>query len=91
MAHPARLHLVNHCDEQGLPSDVNRTLMRRYYLVEKARNASIVGILVGTLGAAGYLQAVDHVRKLAQRRVSHNHPDHGAKGIVVARFEGVEF
>lgn len=55
---------------QGLPADVGRTLRRRYYLVEKARNAAIVGILVGTLGAGGYLAAVDRVRKLAQGCVS---------------------
>ena len=50
-----------------MPADISRTLKRRYYLVERARNAAIVGILVGTLGAAGYLRAVDHVRQLAQR------------------------
>jgi diphthamide biosynthesis enzyme Dph1/Dph2-like protein len=32
--------------------------------VEKARNANIVGILVGTLGVAGYLQAIDRLRDL---------------------------
>ncbi len=52
---------------QGLPGTVGKLLRRRYYLVEKARNASIVGILVGTLGVAGYLEAVDHVRNLAKR------------------------
>ena len=52
---------------QGLPGTVSKVLRRRYYLVEKARNASIVGILVGTLGVAGYLDAIDHVRSLAQR------------------------
>ncbi|KFV18961.1 Diphthamide biosynthesis protein 2, partial [Tauraco erythrolophus] len=33
--------------------NVNRALMRRLYLVERARDASVVGILVGTLGVAG--------------------------------------
>lgn len=35
--------------------------------VEKARNAGIVGILVGTLGVAGYLQAIDRLRALIHR------------------------
>ncbi len=35
--------------------------------MEKARNAGIVGILVGTLGVAGYLQAIDRLRALIHR------------------------
>ena len=52
---------------QGVPGAVGKVLRRRYFLVEKARNASIVGILVGTLGVAGYLDVVDRVRELAKR------------------------
>jgi diphthamide biosynthesis protein 2 len=33
----------------------SRTLARRFFLMEKAKSASIVGILVGTLGVANYL------------------------------------
>jgi diphthamide biosynthesis protein 2 len=54
---------------EGLPAAVSATLRRRYFLVEKARNASIVGILVGTLGVAGYLDAVEAVRRLARKWV----------------------
>lgn len=39
----------------------------RYYLVEKAREASIVGVLVGTLGAAGYQGALQQLRRLARQ------------------------
>ena len=35
---------------------INRALMKRYYLVEKAKDANIVGIVVGTLGVARYLE-----------------------------------
>jgi len=49
----------------GVPASVSRALMRRYYLVEKAKNAAIVGILVGTLGVAGYLDVIDRLRALA--------------------------
>ncbi|GAA6060596.1 hypothetical protein JCM10212_004575 [Sporobolomyces blumeae] len=42
----------------------NRMLMRRYALVEKAKDADVVGILVGTLGVAAYLPLITHLRKL---------------------------
>ncbi|XP_009086898.3 2-(3-amino-3-carboxypropyl)histidine synthase subunit 2 [Serinus canaria] len=47
--------------------NVNRALMRRLYLVERARDASVVGILVGTLGVAGYLTVLQHLRELLCR------------------------
>ena len=40
--------------EEGLK--INKTLMKRFYLVERAKDARIVGIVVGTLGVAHYLQ-----------------------------------
>ncbi|NXV13721.1 DPH2 synthase, partial [Cepphus grylle] len=47
--------------------NVNRALMRRLYLVERARDAQVVGILVGTLGVAGYLAVLQHLRELLRR------------------------
>ncbi|NXI39873.1 DPH2 synthase, partial [Galbula dea] len=44
--------------------NVNRALMRRLYLVERARDANVVGILVGTLGVVGYLAVLQHLREL---------------------------
>ncbi|KAL8171259.1 hypothetical protein V2J09_023063 [Rumex salicifolius] len=41
-----------------------RVLKRRYYLVEKAKDANIVGILVGTLGVAGYLHMIHQIKQL---------------------------
>ncbi|KAL8104357.1 hypothetical protein AgCh_028532 [Apium graveolens] len=41
-----------------------RILKRRYYLVEKAKDANIVGILVGTLGVAGYLRMIHQMKEL---------------------------
>lgn len=50
---------------EGLPLEISRALRRRYFLIEKARDASVVGILVGTLGAAGYADAVGRLRRAA--------------------------
>ncbi|KAJ8509157.1 hypothetical protein ONZ45_g8661 [Pleurotus djamor] len=40
----------------------NRMLMRRYAAVQKARDADVIGILVGTLGIASYLPLIAHLR-----------------------------
>ncbi|WOL01320.1 hypothetical protein Cni_G10036 [Canna indica] len=45
-------------------SNQTRILRRRYYLVEKAKDANIVGILVGTLGVAGYLHIIEQMKEL---------------------------
>ncbi|KAJ1391784.1 Diphthamide synthesis DHP2, eukaryote [Sesbania bispinosa] len=45
-------------------SQQRRILKRRYYLVERARDANIVGILVGTLGVAGYLHIINQMMEL---------------------------
>nr|XP_020638896.1 2-(3-amino-3-carboxypropyl)histidine synthase subunit 2 isoform X1 [Pogona vitticeps]XP_020638897.1 2-(3-amino-3-carboxypropyl)histidine synthase subunit 2 isoform X1 [Pogona vitticeps]XP_020638899.1 2-(3-amino-3-carboxypropyl)histidine synthase subunit 2 isoform X1 [Pogona vitticeps] len=42
--------------------DVNRALRRRLYLVERARDAQVVGIVVGTLGIVDYLTVLEHLR-----------------------------
>ncbi|KAI0052230.1 diphthamide biosynthesis protein [Auriscalpium vulgare] len=49
----------------------NKLLMRRYAVVQKARDADVVGILVGTLGVASYLPLISHLRqslKLAHKK-----------------------
>ncbi|ELR25502.1 diphthamide biosynthesis protein 2, putative [Acanthamoeba castellanii str. Neff] len=43
---------------------VNKTLMRRYFLVEKTKDADIIGIVAGTLGVSKYLQIMDHMKRL---------------------------
>ncbi|CAM0874992.1 unnamed protein product [Alopecurus aequalis] len=45
-------------------SHLMKILRRRYYLVEKAKDANIIGILVGTLGVAGYLQIIEQMKNL---------------------------
>ncbi|XP_010524170.1 PREDICTED: diphthamide biosynthesis protein 2 isoform X2 [Tarenaya hassleriana] len=53
--------------EDSLATDFSqqrRILKRRYYLVEKAKDANIIGILVGTLGVAGYLHMIHQMQEL---------------------------
>ncbi|KAJ3163445.1 Diphthamide biosynthesis protein 2 [Geranomyces michiganensis] len=44
----------------------SRLLMRRYFMVQKAKDAEVIGIVVGTLGAANYLSVISHVQRLIQ-------------------------
>ncbi|EQC34865.1 diphthamide biosynthesis protein 2 [Saprolegnia diclina VS20] len=43
---------------------INRTLNRRYFLVQRAKEAQIIGILMGTLGVAKYLDVVHTMQDL---------------------------
>lgn len=47
--------------------DVNKHLKRRYYYIEKAKDAKIIGILVGTLGASNYLSMIQHLKDLIRQ------------------------
>lgn len=47
-------------------ANVNRMLMRRYYLIEKAKDARIIGILVGTLGVVDYLAVIQRMKELVR-------------------------
>ncbi|PKA56256.1 hypothetical protein AXF42_Ash011186 [Apostasia shenzhenica] len=47
-------------------SHPKKILRRRYYLVEKAKDANIVGILVGTLGVAGFLDLIKQMKDLIE-------------------------
>ncbi|KAL6303602.1 diphthamide biosynthesis protein [Sparassis latifolia] len=48
-------------------SRTNKLLMRRYALVQKARDADVFGILVGTLGVASYLPVISYLRTILSR------------------------
>ncbi|KAG8363766.1 hypothetical protein BUALT_Bualt19G0056500 [Buddleja alternifolia] len=80
MDNPAFANLaltVNSCEivrydatEDSLMTDVSqqtKILKRRYYLVQKAKDANMVGILVGTLGVAGYLHIIHQMRELVTK------------------------
>lgn len=42
---------------------INRALMKRYYAIERAKDANVVGILVGTLGMADYLSIIQQLKE----------------------------
>ena len=46
---------------------VNRALMKRYYAIERAKDAGVVGILVGTLGVADYLVIIAQLKETIRR------------------------
>ncbi|KAF9919304.1 Diphthamide biosynthesis protein 2 [Lobosporangium transversale] len=47
---------------------INRSLMRRYFLVQKARDADVIGIAVGTLGVASYMTMIQHLKTLIESK-----------------------
>ncbi|XP_013863297.1 2-(3-amino-3-carboxypropyl)histidine synthase subunit 2 [Austrofundulus limnaeus] len=47
--------------------NVNRALMKRYYAIERAKDAGVVGILVGTLGVADYLAVIQQLKEAVHR------------------------
>ncbi|XP_028289923.1 2-(3-amino-3-carboxypropyl)histidine synthase subunit 2 [Gouania willdenowi] len=46
---------------------INRALMKRYYAIERAKDANVVGILVGTLGVADYLVIIQQLKETIHR------------------------
>lgn len=44
--------------------NVNRALMKRFYLIEKAKDAQIVGIVVGTLGVSNFADIINQLKKV---------------------------
>lgn len=47
--------------------NINRLLMKRYYMIEKAKDAKIVGILIGTLGVSNYLDIFNRLKVLLKK------------------------
>lgn len=58
------------CPDTGRTQDEGarawRLRARRHYLVERARDARVVGLLAGTLGVARHREALAHLRNLTQ-------------------------
>ena len=47
--------------------NVNKLLMKRYFMIEKAKDANIVGILVGTLGVANYSEILNRLKSMIKK------------------------
>jgi len=45
----------------------SKSLARRYFLIEKAKVAKIVGIVVGTLSTSGFVKAVERVKYVVEK------------------------
>ncbi|XP_031234249.1 2-(3-amino-3-carboxypropyl)histidine synthase subunit 2 isoform X3 [Mastomys coucha] len=60
----------SYCPNTGQTQDqgtkAGRLRARRLYLIERARDARVVGLLVGTLGVARHREALAHLRKLTE-------------------------
>lgn len=46
---------------------INRSLMQRYGLVQKAKEAELIGIVVGTLAVSRYLNMVEYVKDIIKK------------------------
>lgn len=46
---------------------INRALMKRFYGIERAKDAAVVGILVGTLGVADYLSVIPQLKEAVRK------------------------
>ncbi|XP_078574406.1 2-(3-amino-3-carboxypropyl)histidine synthase subunit 2-like [Branchiostoma floridae x Branchiostoma japonicum] len=47
--------------------NVNKALMKRYYMVEKAKEANVVGIVAGTLGVSDYLTVINNLKEMIKK------------------------
>ncbi|XP_071447949.1 2-(3-amino-3-carboxypropyl)histidine synthase subunit 2 [Hetaerina americana] len=54
--------------QQRKLDDQNRFLRRRLYLVEKVREASVVGVVIGTIGREGYLASANRVMSIIREQ-----------------------
>ncbi|XP_065072175.1 2-(3-amino-3-carboxypropyl)histidine synthase subunit 2-like isoform X2 [Rhopilema esculentum] len=47
--------------------NVNKALMKRYFLMQKAKEAKTVGIVAGTLGVADYMSIIERLKNLLRK------------------------
>ncbi|OQS05688.1 diphthamide biosynthesis protein [Thraustotheca clavata] len=57
--------VTKECRLEG--ASINRTLNKRYFMVQKAKEAQVIGILMGTLGVAKYLDVVNTMQSLISK------------------------
>jgi diphthamide biosynthesis protein 2 len=87
-------YLYNPITQTGQLQDtsVNKLLKRRYFMVQQAKDALVIGIVVATLGVANYLSIIEHVKQL----ITTHHRKHylfivGKLNVAkMANFDGVD-
>lgn len=60
--------------QEGLPLDINKTLKRRYFLVEKAKNADVIGT---------HSPLLPSLHAMTCRNTVQNASDHGKHNVIV--------
>ncbi|KAM6218396.1 2-(3-amino-3-carboxypropyl)histidine synthase subunit 2 isoform 2-T2 [Rhynchocyon petersi] len=66
LSEPACAHALDTGQSHDESVRAGRLRARRHYLVERAKDARVVGLLVGTLGVARYQEALAHLQNLTQ-------------------------
>ncbi|KAL7753828.1 Diphthamide biosynthesis protein 2 [Sorochytrium milnesiophthora] len=69
MHHTCTVYAYTPADQslQIVSSTSNRAVMRRYVMMQKARDADVFGIIMGTLGVANYLSAYEGVKRTLRK------------------------
>ncbi|XP_051998978.1 2-(3-amino-3-carboxypropyl)histidine synthase subunit 2-like [Xyrauchen texanus] len=57
----------NHCAFSTFNPETSTGQMKRYYVIERAKDAGVVGILVGTLGVANYLTIIEQLKDIIHK------------------------
>ena len=61
-------HLTNDFKNELIAfKETNRKLMKRFYLIEKAKDAQIFGILIGTMAISKYKEAINHAGNILRK------------------------
>lgn len=61
-----------HFDPDKQPAEIkqyqpdSKLIKKRYYLIEKIRDANTIGIVIGTLAVKNYLKVIERIKKLAE-------------------------
>eukprot|EP01080_Neovahlkampfia_damariscottae_P002607 gene2607-3567_t len=58
--------LIDNCDMES--SKISKLLLKRFYLVEKAKDAEIIGIIVATFSIDKYMEMLNYLKKLIKMR-----------------------
>ncbi|XP_074122252.1 2-(3-amino-3-carboxypropyl)histidine synthase subunit 2 isoform X2 [Sminthopsis crassicaudata] len=66
LSEPSCAHALDSGRAQAEGPRAVRARARSHYLVERARDARVVGLLAGAPGGAGHREALSHLRKLVQ-------------------------